>query len=79
MTLADGRQLAYQVMGDPGRFPVLVLHGTPGSSRQMAALGQPAREHGLTLIAPDRAGYGGGHMLLSHIGQIIQSVRPPSE
>ena len=59
MTLADGRQLAYRVMGDPGRFPVLVLHGTPGSSRQVAALDQPAHEHGLTLIAPDRAGYGG--------------------
>jgi pimeloyl-ACP methyl ester carboxylesterase len=59
MTLAGGRQLAYQAMGGPGHFPVLVLHGTPGSSRQLAALGQPAREHGLTLIAPDRAGYGG--------------------
>ena len=59
VTLAGGRQLAYQAMGDPGHFPVLVLHGTPGSSRQLAALGQPAREHGLTVIAPDRAGYGG--------------------
>jgi len=36
MTLADGRQLAYQAMGEPGHFPVLVLHGTPGSSRQLA-------------------------------------------
>jgi pimeloyl-ACP methyl ester carboxylesterase len=59
MTLADGRTLAYQVMGEPGRFPVLVLHGTPGSSRQLASLAGPARDFKLTLIAPDRAGYGG--------------------
>jgi len=59
MTLPDGRLLRYAVMGDRAGFPVLVLHGTPGSSRQLAGLGRPAREHGLALIAPDRAGYGG--------------------
>jgi pimeloyl-ACP methyl ester carboxylesterase len=59
MTLPDGRPLAYEVMGDRVGFPVVVLHGTPGSSRQLAGLGRPARDHGLALIAPDRAGYGG--------------------
>jgi pimeloyl-ACP methyl ester carboxylesterase len=59
LTLPDGRQLAYQVMGDQAGPPVLVLHGTPGSSRQLASLDRPARERGLAVIAPDRAGYGG--------------------
>lgn len=57
--LPDGRQLAYAVMGDPAGPPVLVLHGTPGSSLQLASLSVPARDRGLALIAPDRAGYGG--------------------
>ena len=57
--LPDGRRLAYEVMGDPAGSPVLVLHGTPGSSRQLASLSGPARERGLALVAPDRAGYGG--------------------
>lgn len=59
ITLPDGRRLAYVVLGDPGGFPVLVLHGTPGSSRQVAGLAGAARDHGIALIAPDRAGYGG--------------------
>jgi pimeloyl-ACP methyl ester carboxylesterase len=59
LTLPDGRRLAYQVLGDPNGFPAIVLHGTPGSSRQVAALDRPARVRGLALIAPDRAGYGG--------------------
>jgi pimeloyl-ACP methyl ester carboxylesterase len=59
MTLPDGRRLAYEVTGDPAGPPVIVLHGTPGSSRQLAGLSRPARERGLALIVPDRAGYGG--------------------
>jgi pimeloyl-ACP methyl ester carboxylesterase len=59
MTLPDGRRLAYQVMGAPDGSPVVALHGTPGSSRQLAGLGRPARERGLALIVPDRPGYGG--------------------
>jgi len=59
MSLPDGRVLAYEVMGDRAGFPVMVLHGTPRSSRQLAGLDRPARDHGVALIAPDRAGYGG--------------------
>jgi pimeloyl-ACP methyl ester carboxylesterase len=58
-TLADGRRLAYDVMGDPNGPAVLALHGTPGSSRQLACLDKPARDHKVALILPDRAGYGG--------------------
>jgi pimeloyl-ACP methyl ester carboxylesterase len=59
MTLAGGRRLAYTSMGAADGVPVVVLHGTPGSARQLAGLDRPARERGLTMIAPDRAGYGG--------------------
>lgn len=59
LRLPDGRQLAYQVLGDPAGPAVLVLHGTPGSARQLASLSGPARDRGLALVAPDRAGYGG--------------------
>jgi pimeloyl-ACP methyl ester carboxylesterase len=55
----DSRKLAFEVLGDPAGVPVVVLHGTPGSWRQLAALGPPARYRGLAVIAPDRAGYGG--------------------
>jgi pimeloyl-ACP methyl ester carboxylesterase len=37
----------------------MVLHGTPGSSRQLAALGPLAGTRGIAVVAPDRAGYGG--------------------
>ena len=59
MTLPDGRRLAYGRAGDPAGLPLMVLHGTPGSSRQLAGLAGPARERGIALILPDRAGYGG--------------------
>lgn len=59
MTLPDSRKLAFELLGDPAGVPVVVLHGTPGSWRQLAALGPLARDRGLAVIAPDRAGYGG--------------------
>ena len=59
MTLPDGRRLAYQAMGAQASPAALVLHGTPGSSRQLAGLDGPARDRSLALIVPDRAGYGG--------------------
>jgi pimeloyl-ACP methyl ester carboxylesterase len=58
LTLPDRRLLAYQVMGNPAGLPVLVLHGTPGSARQLASLGEPASQRGVALIVPDRPGYG---------------------
>ncbi len=57
--LKDGRRLAYEAMGDSLGYPVVVLHGTPGSSRQLAGLDQAARDRGIAMLAPDRAGYGG--------------------
>jgi pimeloyl-ACP methyl ester carboxylesterase len=59
LTLPDGRRLAYATMGDPAGHAIVVVHGTPGSARQLACLSAAARDRGLALIAPDRAGYGG--------------------
>ncbi len=59
LKLDDGRVMAYEILGDPNGFPVILLHGTPGSSRQVASLAGPALEHGIAMITPDRAGYGG--------------------
>jgi pimeloyl-ACP methyl ester carboxylesterase len=59
ITLSDSRKLAYQRLGDRNGTPVIVLHGTPGSWRQLAGLGPLASDRGLAMIAPDRAGYGG--------------------
>jgi pimeloyl-ACP methyl ester carboxylesterase len=59
MMLPDGRRMSYELTGARAGTPAIVLHGTPGSWRQLAGLDRPARERGLTLIVPDRAGYGG--------------------
>jgi len=59
ITLPDSRRLEFELLGAPAGRPIVVLHGTPGSWRQLTALGPPARGRGLTIIAPDRAGYGG--------------------
>jgi pimeloyl-ACP methyl ester carboxylesterase len=59
MALRDGRRLAYELLGDPSGPALIVLHGSPGSSRQLAGFGAIARSREMALIAPDRAGYGG--------------------
>lgn len=55
ITLSDGRTLAYETHGDPDGPPVVFCHGTPGSRRSAALLGDLP----LCVIAPDRPGIGG--------------------
>jgi pimeloyl-ACP methyl ester carboxylesterase len=50
----DGRQLAYQVIGDPGHPVVFSLHGTPGSR-----IATHPQVPGICVVAFDRPGYGG--------------------
>ncbi|MBX3485640.1 alpha/beta fold hydrolase [Phenylobacterium sp.] len=57
-TLADGRTLAYREYGAPSGRPVLILHGTPGSSLLPSGTDARARALGLRLVAPDRPGFG---------------------
>lgn len=58
MQLADGRELAWAEMGDPGGYPVFAFHGTPGSRHQVLIDPAPAHAAGARVIAPDRPGYG---------------------
>jgi pimeloyl-ACP methyl ester carboxylesterase len=59
VTVAGGRELAYEQFGDSAGVPIFVLHGTPGS--RLSGLGlNPARvaAAGLRVITYDRPGYG---------------------
>lgn len=57
--LSDGRRLAYSEYGAADGWPVLALHGTPGSRLKYAPADPVARALGLRLISVDRWGYGG--------------------
>ena len=58
LRLEDGRRLAYREYGARDGWPVLALHGTPGSKLMFSIAEAAALELGLRLIAPDRWGYG---------------------
>ena len=71
LTLHDSRTLEYDLLGDPAGTPVIVLHGTPGSSRQLA--------HARVIAARCPTAHvhivdGGGHLLLDAIDRILASV-----
>jgi len=60
LRLLDGRALAYREWGDPGGFPVVLVHGSPSSSIWSPDPHQDAtRALGVRLIAIDRPGFGG--------------------
>jgi pimeloyl-ACP methyl ester carboxylesterase len=59
IALPEGRQITVCERGAEGGFPVLALHGTPGSRIKFDVADEPARLLGLRLISPDRWGYGG--------------------
>ncbi|HXF54635.1 MAG TPA: alpha/beta hydrolase [Hyphomicrobiaceae bacterium] len=57
--LGDGRRICYREFGAADGFPVVALHGTPGSRLKFAATHACAASLGLRLICPDRWAYGG--------------------
>jgi len=57
-TSADGRVIAFAVWGDPSGFPVMSLHGTPGSRLQRWPNEKLYSRLGVCLVTHDRAGYG---------------------
>ncbi|MGH6815091.1 MAG: alpha/beta fold hydrolase [Hyphomicrobiaceae bacterium] len=57
--LTDGRVLTYRQFGTLDGFPVLALHGTPGSRLKYAMADAAAATLGLRIVSPDRWGYGG--------------------
>lgn len=58
LRLADGRAVGYRVYGREAGTPILFLHGTPGSRLEFAIVHGVGQELGLTLVTPDRWGYG---------------------
>lgn len=54
----DGHSVAYTTYGVPDGRAVLFFHGTPGSRMLGQLFDEPAREHGIRLVAIDRPGYG---------------------
>jgi pimeloyl-ACP methyl ester carboxylesterase len=55
---ADGRVIAFALWGDPSGFPVMSLHGTPGSRLQRWPNEDLYNRLGVCLVTHDRAGYG---------------------
>lgn len=56
--LPDGRRLAYLRCGAAQGFPVFYHHGTPSCRLEARMAEAAARAEGLSLIAPDRPGFG---------------------
>ena len=59
LTLADGRVLCFDDVGDPDGAPVLYVHGTPDSRRARHPDDAVNASVGVRLIAVDRPGAGG--------------------
>lgn len=77
LTLPDGRKIAICEYGDPRGQPVFYFHGTPGSRHEPIHADEPARGHGIRVIAPDRPGMGAsdpqpGRTLLNWPEDVIQ-------
>lgn len=58
LTLPDKRRLGYACYGAVDGWPVIYQHGLPGSRLECQLVDAPARELGITVVAPDRPGYG---------------------
>jgi pimeloyl-ACP methyl ester carboxylesterase len=66
-----GRALRVLDVGEPGGVPVVVHHGTPGSSGFYKRWLEDAAERGIRLIGYDRPGYGGSDR---HAGRSVADV-----
>jgi len=60
ITLPDGRQLGYAIYGSrhPRAAVFVAFHGTPGSRLDYRMLHEWALKNGVTLVCPERPGYG---------------------
>ena len=54
----DGRVLAFAIWGDPAGFPIMSLHGTPGSRLSRWPREDLYKDLGACIVTHDRAGYG---------------------
>ncbi len=58
VTGADGRRLGYLILGDPDGAPVFYLQTELGLSRLPMFVEEEARQRGIRVISPIRAGFG---------------------
>lgn len=58
VTVPDGRTVAAAQWGDPDGFPIISLHGTPGSRFGRHPDEDAVRDLGIRLVTYDRPGYG---------------------
>jgi pimeloyl-ACP methyl ester carboxylesterase len=75
LTLADGRTLAYAEYCDRRGWPLVYLHGFPGSRLAGGVLDEAARTAGVRVVAPERPGLGRsspqpGRTLLDHASDV---------
>jgi pimeloyl-ACP methyl ester carboxylesterase len=75
LRLADGRMLAYAEYGDPYGWPLIFLHGFPGSRLAGSVLDEAACAGAVRVLAPERPGMGlsapqPGRTLLDHAHDI---------
>jgi pimeloyl-ACP methyl ester carboxylesterase len=56
--VGEGRVVGYAEYGDPGGEPMVVFHGTPGSSLLGGLLDAVASDRGVRLLVLSRPGYG---------------------
>lgn len=57
--LPDGRHVSWLHFGDPSGFPIVYMHGTPGSALEAAVFDRAARNVGAMIVAVDRPGIAG--------------------
>jgi pimeloyl-ACP methyl ester carboxylesterase len=59
LRLPDGRAMGYVDAGNPNGFPVIIIHGLPGSRLDALYIGEKELEsQGIRAIVPDRPGIG---------------------
>jgi len=59
LSLPSNRNLDYQVSGSPSGYPLIFIHGTPGSLIPVTTLTPACEKLNVKLITMSRAGYGG--------------------
>lgn len=65
--LPDGRHISWLLFGDSSGFPIVYMHGTPGSALEAAVFDRAAKTAGAMIIAVDRPGIAGS----THINQSL--------
>ena len=58
MRLPDGRTLGFSECGRTDDYPLIFMHGYPGSRLETLGMDEVANRHNIRIITPDRNGYG---------------------